>query len=115
MVNSYRYHPAPNIHSCVAQKGVSANLLKINSKRRKKKTEMLEQQVQQSYRDQINEEVARQTKTLKSQLIEKEAEAQSNQNVASILSEFIRQGDAAIDDMGQVTPKPQIKMWKFVF
>ena len=77
-------------------------MLKVGSKRRRRKTEIdaLEDEVQQSYRDKLSQEVERQTKNLKSQLAEREHEARNNQNAATILNEFIQKGDAAVDDMG---------------
>ena len=74
---------------CVAQKGISANLLKVGSKRRRRKTDKVEDQEEMSVREKIQEEVERQTKNLKNQLAQKEAEVQNNQNAASILSQFI--------------------------
>ena len=52
------------------QKGVSANLLKVGSKRRRKKKEIadLEDEILQSQREKISQEVERQTKNLKNQL-----------------------------------------------
>ena len=60
----------------------------MGSKRRRKKNEVrnLEEQVQQTYRDQMSQEVERQTKNLKNQLAQKEVEAQNNQNAATILN-----------------------------
>ena len=43
----------------VAQKGISANLLKPGSKRRKRKNDTLEDMVVQSQREQISQEVER--------------------------------------------------------
>ena len=85
----------------VAQKGISANLLKVGSKRRRRKTDKIEDQEEMSVREKIQEEVERQTKNLKNQLAQREAEAQNNQNAASILSQFINSGDAEIDEMGK--------------
>ena len=59
-----------------------------------------------SVREKIQEEVERQTKNLKNQLAQREAEAQNNQNAASILSQFINSGDAEIDEMGNVKLTP---------
>ena len=83
-------------------------MLKVGSKRRRRKTEIadLEDEVQQTYREQISQEVERQTKNLKNQLAQRESEARNNQNAASILNEFISKGDAAVDDMGNVILTP---------
>ena len=58
------------------------------------------------YREKLSSEVARQTKSLKDQLAQKEAEAQNNSNAATILNQFISQGDAELDEMGQVVLTP---------
>ena len=62
----------------IAQKGISANLLKVGSKRRRRKTDKIEDQEEMSVREKIQEEVERQTKNLKNQLAQREAEAQNN-------------------------------------
>ena len=91
---------------CVAQKGISANLLKVGSKRRRRKDDKIEDQFEQTVREKIQQEVELQTKNLKNQLAQKESEAQNNQNAASILSQFINSGDAEIDEMGNVKLTP---------
>ena len=111
------FHPrcAPNtrptsltLRFSVAQKGISANLLKVGSKRRRRKTEIeaLEDQVQQNYREKLSQEVERQTKNLKNELAKQEAEARNNLKAAEILSGFIHQGDAAVDEMGNIILTP---------
>ena len=103
-------HPAipPRLTLAVVQKGVSANLLKVGSKRRRKKKEIaaLEEEVEKSYREKISQEVERQTKNLKNQLAQQEHEARNNMKAAEILSGFIHQGDAAVDEMGNVVLTP---------
>ena len=83
-------------------------MLKVGSKRRRKKKEIadLEDEVQRTYSEQIEEEVARQTKSLKNQLAQQEHEARNNLKAAEILSGFIHQGDAVVDEMGNVQLTP---------
>ena len=90
------------------QKGVSANLLKVGSKRRRRKTEIadLEEEVERTNREKISNEVERQTKNLKNQLAQQEHEARNNLKAAEILSGFIHRGDAAVDEMGNVILTP---------
>ena len=81
-------------------------MLKINSKRRKRKNDGLEDPVELAFREQLSQEVERQTKSLKNQLAQKEHEARNNQSAAEILSGFINKGDLALDERGQVVLTP---------
>ena len=50
----------------------------------------------------MSEELRRETQSLKKQLIDTETEANNNRNAAKILTEFINQGQAEINDSGEV-------------
>ena len=62
--------------------------------------------MQQNYREKLSQEVERQTKNLKNELVKQEAEARNNLKAAEILSGFIHQGDAVVDEMGNVQLTP---------
>ena len=67
-------------------------MLKIGSKRRRNTTEMVEDNVAAVMREQISEELKRETTSLKKQLIDTEKEAVNNRNAAEILTKFINDG-----------------------
>ena len=67
-------------------------MLKIGSKRRRNTTEMVEDNVAAAMREQISEELKRETISLKKQLIDTEKEAVNNRNAAEILTKFINDG-----------------------
>ena len=85
-------------------------MLKIGSKRRRKHTELVEDSIAAVMREQISEELKRETVSLKKQLIDTEKEAINNRNAAEILTKFINDGQAELNDNGEVRLIPnQIK------
>ena len=85
-------------------------MLKIGSKRRRNTAELVEDNVAAAMREQISEELKRETVSLKKQLIDTEKEAINNRNAAEILTKFIHDGQAEVNDQGEVRLLPnQIK------
>jgi hypothetical protein len=88
----------------VAQKGNSAALCTIGKKRRRTRAEI------EAARDglaaqmnaQMEEELGRRTKSLRDSLAASEREAQSNRSAAQILTQFINNGQAYVDENGNV-------------
>jgi len=81
-------------------------LLKVGSKRRRTRAEIEEDGLCAQIKEQINEDLERETASLKKQLVEKQQEANSNQNAAHILMQFISNGDAVMDEGGNVKLVP---------
>ena len=67
-------------------------MLKIGSKRRRNPIEVVEDSVAAAMREQISEELKRETVSLKKQLIDTEKEAANNRSAAEILTKFINDG-----------------------
>ena len=85
-------------------------MLKIGSKRRRNPIEVVEDSVAAAMREQISEELKRETVSLKKQLIDTEKEAANNRSAAEILTKFINDGQAELNDLGEVKLVPnQIK------
>ena len=61
-------------------------MLKIGSKRRRNPIEVVEDSVAAAMREQISEELKRETVSLKKQLIDTEKEAANNRSAAEILT-----------------------------
>ena len=85
-------------------------MLKIGSKRRRNPTEVVEDSVAAAMREQLSEELKRETVSLKKQLIDTEKEAANNRSAAEILTKFINDGQCELNDLGEVRMVPnQIK------
>ena len=60
----------------------------------------------QVMKDQLTQELEKETTELKQQLMQRQQEAASNQAASQILSQFINDGQAEMDDRGQVRLTP---------
>ena len=67
---------------------------------------MIDDGVASQIRNSIADDLQRETEALRKQLAEKEAEAVNNSNAARILTEFINQGSAEVNDQGEVRLVP---------
>ena len=68
--------------------------MKIGAKRRRNTAELVEDSVAEAMREQLQEDMKRETVSLKKQLIETEQEAANNRSAAQILTQFINDGKA---------------------
>ena len=75
------------VYSILASKGIGANMLKVGTKRRRTKAQIVAEKEEAAIK-----EVALQERLAKAALLEQEAD--NNKNAANILTEFIKQGIA---------------------
>ena len=63
---------------------------------------MVDDGIAAQLRDQLADDLERETKNLQKRLADVEKEAASNRSAAQILTQFIENGDAELNDDGQV-------------
>ena len=92
----------------VGTKGATASMLKIGSKRRRRKNDGLQLDPDEEFQQRMEREVATRTKSLREQLQAKEQEAMNNSNASIILTGMLRTGDLEMDGHGNVRVNPNV-------
>ena len=72
--------------------------MKIGAKRRRRTAEIVEDGVAAAMREQMTQELEVESKNLRKRLEEQEKLSASNQSAANILSQFIHDGHAELND-----------------
>ena len=72
--------------------------MKIGSKRRRLKHELIDDGIASQIRNAVEDDLQRETEELRKLLAEKEAEIANNRSAAQILTGFINQGQAEVND-----------------
>ena len=89
--------------SHVAQKGISANLCKIGTKRRRTHQEVLDDKAEMERKEaEIAQKLAR-FHEMEAKVMQLESQLGNNQQAANILSDMVNQGKAIVDDAGRVS------------
>lgn len=88
--------------TCAASKGISANLLKIGSKRRRTRQEIELDRAEEEAKESALQRKDEQIDDLQRRLLELEAAAHNNQVATSILQSFIERGEARQEPDGSV-------------
>ena len=78
----------------------------MNSKRRRTQGEILEDTMAKVMKEQLTQELERETSELKQRLAAKEQEAASNLAASQILQQFIANGEAEMNEEGGVRLTP---------